>query len=81
MALKATQVDGVYSADPKKDSSAEFYPALDYQQVIDGRLGVMDLGAVDMCQRNTIPIVIFNLHQSGNMKRVISGEKVGTLIG
>jgi uridylate kinase len=78
--LKATQVDGVYSADPKKDPSAEFYPTLDYQKVIDERLAVMDLSAVDMCQRNNVPIVIFNLHKPGNMKRVISGEKVGTVI-
>jgi len=79
--LKATQVDGVYSADPRKDPSAEFYPTLDYRQVIDERLAVMDLSAVDMCQRNKIPIVVFNLHKSGNMKRIIAGEKIGTVIG
>ena len=79
--LKATQVDGVYTADPKKDPSAEFLPTLSYDQVIDDRLAVMDLSAVDMCQRNRVPIVVFNLHKSGNMKQVVTGEKIGTVIG
>jgi uridylate kinase len=79
--FKATQVDGVYSADPKKDPNAQFYPTLSYDQVINERLKVMDLSAVDMCQRNKIPIVVFNLHEAGNMRRIILGESVGTVIG
>jgi uridylate kinase len=78
--FKATQVDGVYSADPKKDPKAEFYPTLSYDRVINERLQVMDLSAVDMCQRNGVPIVVFNLHQPGNMKRIIEGQPVGTVI-
>ncbi|MCL2329895.1 MAG: UMP kinase [Phycisphaerae bacterium] len=78
--LKATQVDGVYSADPKKDPSAEFYSQLSYDRVINERLKVMDLSAVDMCQRNRIAIVVFNLHKPGNMKRLLQGETVGTVI-
>jgi len=78
--FKATQVDGVYSADPKKDSKARFYDKLSYDQVINERLGVMDISAVDLCQRNGIPIVVFNLHKAGNMNRVIKGENVGTII-
>jgi uridylate kinase len=78
--FKATQVDGVYSADPRKNPDARFQPALTYNQVIDGRLAVMDISAVDLCQRNRIPIVVFNLHKPGNLKRILSGEKVGTII-
>lgn len=78
--FKATQVDGVYSADPKKDPKAEFYPTLSYDRVINERLKVMDLSAVDMCQRNNIPIVVFNLHRPGNMKRIIQGDPLGTVI-
>jgi uridylate kinase len=78
--LKATQVDGVYSADPKKVPDAEFYPQLSYDQVIDDRLKVMDVSAVDMCQRNGVRIHVFDLHKQGNMKKLIQGEKVGTVI-
>jgi uridylate kinase len=78
--FKATQVDGVYSADPKKVPDAEFYHTLSYDRVINERLKVMDLSAVDMCQRNHIPIVVFNLHNPGNMKRLVQGETIGTVI-
>ena len=78
--LKGTQVDGVYSADPKKDASAVFYPELTYDRVIDERLAVMDLSAVDMCQRNGIGIVVFNLHTAGNLKRIVAGDRVGTVV-
>ena len=78
--FKATQVDGVYSDDPKKKPDATLYEKLTYDQVIDERLGIMDVSAVDMCQRHGVPIVVFNLHKSGNMKRVVQGEAVGTII-
>jgi uridylate kinase len=78
--LKATQVDGVYSADPKKDPNAEFYKQLSYDRVIDERLKVMDVSAVDMCQRNGVRIHVFDLHKPGNLKRLIEGEPVGTII-
>ena len=78
--LKATQVDGVYSADPKSNPAAEFYPQLSYDRVIDERLEVIDLSAVDLCQRNDVTIVVFNLHKSGNMKRIVRGETIGTVI-
>lgn len=78
--LKATQVDGVYSADPKKDPNARFYEQLSYDRVIDERLKVMDLSAVDLCQRNGMPIVVFNLHTPGNMRRIICGEPGGTRV-
>jgi uridylate kinase len=78
--LKATQVDGVYSADPKKDPDAKFYERLSYDRVIDERLKVMDVSAVDLCQRNGVRIHVFNLHKPGNLKRLIQGEPVGTTI-
>ncbi len=79
--FKATQVDGVYSADPKKQPDAERYTRLTYDRVIDERLKVMDVAAVDMCQRNNVPIVVFNLHESGNMAGIIQGREIGTVIG
>ncbi len=78
--LKATQVDGVYSADPKKDAKAEFYPKLSYDRVIDERLAVMDISAVDLCQRCSVPIVVFNLHVDGQLARVVNGEPIGTTV-
>ncbi len=78
--LKATKVDGVYTADPEKDPSARFRPHLTYDQVINDRLAVMDLSAVDLCQQHRIPILVFNLRKQGNMRAAILGEKVGTLI-
>jgi len=78
--LKATQVDGVYSADPKKDASARFYEQLTYDRVIDERLKVMDFGAVDLCQRHGVRIHVFNMHKPGNLKRLIQGESIGTTV-
>ncbi len=78
--LKATKVDGVYSADPVRDSSARRYARLTYNRVIDDRLKVMDVSAVDMCQQNGVPIIVFSLLKPGNMRRVCLGETVGTTI-
>ncbi|UCD28408.1 MAG: UMP kinase [Planctomycetota bacterium] len=78
--FKATQVDGVYSADPKKDPNARLFEKLSYDRVINDRLEVMDISAVDLCQRNGVPIIVFNLHRPGNMKRIIEGEKIGTVV-
>ncbi len=78
--FKATNVDGVYTADPKKDKRAEFLPELTYNDVIDQRLKVMDMSAVDMCERNGVPIVVFDLAKSGNMRKAVLGRKVGTRI-
>lgn len=78
--FKATQVDGVYSCDPKKNPKAEFYPKLSYDRVIDQRLAVMDLSAVEMCQRCGVSIVVFNLHKAGNLKKAALGQRVGTVV-
>ncbi len=79
--LKATKVDGVYDADPVKNAAARKYERLTFNQVIDQRLQVMDLSAVDMCQRNRIPIIVFNLKKPGNMRAVVCGEAIGTCVG
>ncbi|HWL94434.1 MAG TPA: UMP kinase [Phycisphaerae bacterium] len=78
--FKATKVDGVYTADPVKDKSAKFLPKLSYNQVIDDRLKVMDVSAVDMCQRHGVPIRVFNLMTPGNMRKAVLGRDVGTMI-
>ena len=79
--LKATNVDGVYSADPKTDPDAELFERLTYQDVIERNLQVMDLSAVDLCRNQDIPIVVFNLKKEGNIERVILGRPVGTTVG
>lgn len=79
--FKATNVDGVYTADPKKDRRAKFLPRLSYNQVIDQRLKVMDVSAVDLCQRHHVPIIVFALAKPGNMRRAVQGKTIGTRIG
>jgi len=80
--LKATKVDGVYSADPVKDASAELYNSITYRQVLEQRLGVMDASAISLCMDNKLPIVVFNMRKPGNIQRVVSGEAgVGTVVG
>lgn len=78
--LKATKVDGVYTADPAKDSSATRYDRLTFKEAIDRELGIMDTSAFAMCRENSIPIVVFDFKKSGNIRRVVSGERVGTLV-
>jgi len=78
--LKATQVDGVYNADPRKDPTATRYTELSYDEVINNRLAVMDTTAVVMCQEQGIPLRVFDVHQEGNLTKVIYGEDVGTLV-
>jgi uridylate kinase len=78
--LKATKVDGVYTADPKKDPSARLYDTISYQQVLDQKLRVMDLTAITLSMERKIPLVIFNLMKSGNIARVMRGERVGTKV-
>jgi len=78
--LKATKVDGVYDDDPVRNPNARRYDRLTFNQVIDGRLKVMDVSAVDICQQHRIPIVVFNLFQPGALRRIVSGERLGTLV-
>ena len=78
--LKATKVDGIYSADPKKDETAILYNEVSYEQVLRDKLRVMDLTAITLCMERKIPLVVFNLRTAGNIARVMRGEKVGTKI-
>ena len=78
--LKATKVDGVYSADPEKISSPQFFPRLTYQEFLKKNLQVLDMTAVALAMGQNLPIVVFNLRKKGNIKRVTLGQKVGTII-
>ena len=78
--LKATKVDGIYSADPKKDPTARLYHSISYEHVLSEKLGVMDLTAIALAMERKIPLVVFNLKVKGNIARVIRGEQVGTKI-
>jgi len=78
--LKATKVDGIYSADPKKDPSAKLFTEITYKQVHQDQLGVMDLTAITLAMERKIPLVVFNLKKPGNIVRVLKGEAVGTKI-
>ncbi|MEE4274183.1 MAG: UMP kinase [Thermoanaerobaculales bacterium] len=79
--MKATKVDGVYTADPVTDPSAELMPRLDYQQVLQRGLRVMDAAAISLCMESRIPIQIFNIHKPGILEQVVLGEDVGSLVG
>ena len=79
--LKATRVDGVYTADPKRDPKAVMLPRLDYLEVLNRGIEVMDNTALTLCMDNNVPIVVFNLLTPGNIERVVLGEEIGTLVG
>jgi uridylate kinase len=78
--LKGTKVDGIYSADPLLDRTAERYETISYLQVLERRLAVMDATAISLCMDNKLPIVVFRLLQAGNLRRVIMGDPVGTTV-
>ena len=78
--LKATKVDGIYSADPVKDAGAERYDRISYLQVLQQRLQVMDATAISLCMDNKLPIVVFNMNEPGNIRRVVMGDPVGTTV-
>jgi len=78
--LKATKVDGVYSADPKVDKNAQFYDSLNYDEVIEGKLGVMDANAIVLCRDQGMPIRVFNVFGTGNLMQIVTGEEVGTIV-
>ncbi len=78
--LKATKVDGVYSADPVKDKRARKFSELDYLDVLKRGLGVMDNSAITLCMDNNLPIIVFNFNKRGNIRKALLGEKVGTVI-
>ena len=78
--LKGTRVDGVYTADPEKDPQAEKFTKIAYKEVLQRGLKVMDLTAICMCQDNHLPIYVFNMDVVGNLKKVLDGEEIGTLV-
>jgi uridylate kinase len=73
-------VDGIYSADPEKDPTATKFNVITYQDCISQNLKVMDMTAFTLCQENNLPIIVFNMNSEGNLRRVVTGEKVGTLV-
>jgi uridylate kinase len=78
--MKGTKVDGVYSADPKKDKAARRYQSLGFSQVLADKLQVMDLTAVSLCMENRLPIVVFDLNSPGTLKKILQGEQLGTIV-
>ena len=78
--IKATKVDGIYSADPVKDPSAVRYPTLTFDRVLDERLNVMDATAIVMCRDNRLPLQVFNLSNAGDLLRIARGEDIGTVV-
>ena len=78
--VKGTKVNGIYSADPKKDPAAVRYPSLTYDRVLDERLEVMDATAIVMCRDNRLPLQVFNLFNAGDLLRIVRGEDVGTIV-
>jgi uridylate kinase len=78
--LKGTRVDGIYTADPEKDPSARKYTSITYQECISGNLKVMDMTAFTLCMENNLPIIVFDMNNAGNLKRVVTGDEVGTLV-
>lgn len=79
--LKGTSVDGIYTADPKKDSNAQKYETIGYNEVINKELRIMDQTAFTLCKENNLPIVVFSIKEKGNILRILNGEKIGTLVG
>ena len=78
--LKATNVDGIYTGDPRKDPSATFLPELTFQEAIVKNYAVMDANAFGLCKANQLPIIVFNINQPGAITRVLQGERVGTIV-
>jgi uridylate kinase len=78
--LKATKVDGIYDADPTKFPQARMFGEITYLDVLSRGLAVMDTTAISLCMDNRLPIIVFNLNVPGNFKRVVLGEKIGSLV-
>ncbi|MFL5810763.1 MAG: UMP kinase, partial [Flavisolibacter sp.] len=78
--MKGTRVDGIYTADPEKDPKATKFQTITFQECITRKLNVMDMTAFTLCMENELPIVVFDMNKPGNLRRVVTGEKVGTLV-
>jgi len=78
--LKATKVDGIYTADPVKDPTATMIKKVGYLEVLEKGLRVMDTTAISLCMDNSLPIVIFNIRTPGNVRRIVTGEDIGSIV-
>ncbi|WP_345799371.1 UMP kinase [Paraflavitalea sp. CAU 1676] len=78
--LKGTRVDGIYTADPEKDPNAKKYETITFQECISQNLRVMDMTAFTLCMENNLPIIVFDMNTAGNLRKVVCGDKVGTLV-
>jgi uridylate kinase len=78
--LKGTRVDGIYTADPEKDPNATKYESMSFRECIDKNLKIMDMTAFTLCMENNLPIIVFDMNKEGNLKRLILGEQIGTLV-
>lgn len=78
--LKGTRVDGVFSGDPEKDPNAKKYDEITFNEALDKELRILDLTAFTMCKENNMPVIVFNMNAKGNLKKLILGEKIGTLV-
>ena len=78
--MKGTRVAGIYSADPETNPGATFFESITYREVIEKRLKVMDTTAISLCMDNKLPIIVFDVREPGNMRRVVLGERVGTKV-
>ncbi len=79
--LKATKVDGIYTSDPMKDPTAKKYATITYIEVLKKGLSVMDSTAISLCMDNNLPIMVFNVRTKGNIKKIVQGKRIGTLVG
>lgn len=78
--LKGTKVDGVYTADPLKDKNAKKYDKITHLDVLHKELGVMDATAISLCKENNLPVIVFNISEAGNARKIVEGEQLGTLV-
>lgn len=78
--LKGTRVNGIYTADPEKDPTATKYDTISFKECIDKNLKIMDMTAFTLCMENNLPIIVFDMNQEGNLKRLILGEQIGTMV-
>lgn len=78
--FKGTRVDGIYTADPEKDPNAEKFEKISFDEILNRNLRIMDLTATALCKENNLPVLVFNMDKKGNLKKVITGEKIGTIV-
>jgi len=78
--IKGTRVNGIYTADPEKDPTATKYDTISYKECIDKNLKIMDMTAFTLCMENNLPIIVFDINQEGNLKKLVTGEQIGTLV-